>query len=127
MPTGIIRFYDVKKGFGFIAGDDGADVFLDARALPAGQEPPEKGNRVDYSQADGKKGPYALSLEIIERIESPQDKRRKKPEQMIPILEDAIKLIDNINEGFRKGIWPKETHAKQIAGILRALASDLEK
>jgi CspA family cold shock protein len=127
MPAGSIRFYDVAKGFGFIAGDDGADVFLNASALPTGQEPPEKGTRVDYSVADGKKGPYALSIEIIDRPQSAIDKNRKKPEQMIPILEDTIKLIDNINEGFRKGIWPKASHAKQIAGILRALANDLEK
>ncbi|MDR3152587.1 MAG: cold shock domain-containing protein [Bifidobacteriaceae bacterium] len=127
MPTGKIRFYSVTKGFGFIAGDDGADVFLDSRALPAGEEPPAKDARVNYSVADGKKGPYALSIEILEQPQSAARKSRKTPEQMIPIMEDAINLLDGLNEGFRENRWPKDGHAKQIAGILRILANDLEK
>ena len=35
MPTGKVRFFDADRGFGFIAGDDGADVFLHSSALPA--------------------------------------------------------------------------------------------
>ncbi|MDR3128585.1 MAG: cold shock domain-containing protein [Bifidobacteriaceae bacterium] len=127
MPTGKVRFYNVVKGFGFITGDDGSDVFLDAKALPAGAEPPNKAAKVNYSMADGRKGPYALSIEILDQPQSIIQKSRKTPEQMIPIMEDAIKLIDSINEGFRNSKWPKESHAKQIAGILRAIASDLEK
>ena len=36
MPTGKVKFYDEEKGFGFIASDDGQEVFLHASALPAG-------------------------------------------------------------------------------------------
>ena len=35
MPTGKVRFYDEEKGFGFIQGDDGEQVFLHASVLPA--------------------------------------------------------------------------------------------
>ena len=36
MPTGKVRWYDVDKGFGFLATDDGEDVFVHASALPDG-------------------------------------------------------------------------------------------
>ena len=36
MPTGKVRWYDVDKGFGFLASDDGEDVFVHASVLPAG-------------------------------------------------------------------------------------------
>ena len=36
MPSGRVRWFDVKKGFGFITNDEGEDVFLPAAALPDG-------------------------------------------------------------------------------------------
>ena len=36
MPTGKVKFYDQEKGFGFIASDEGDEVFLHASALPEG-------------------------------------------------------------------------------------------
>ena len=34
MPTGRVRFFDPERGFGFITGDDGSQVFLHSSALP---------------------------------------------------------------------------------------------
>ena len=56
MPTGKVRFYDEEKGFGFIAADDGQDVFLHATALPAGTAAPKPGTRLEFGVADGKRG-----------------------------------------------------------------------
>ena len=36
MPTGKVKFYDQEKGFGFIASDEGDEVFLHASSLPEG-------------------------------------------------------------------------------------------
>ena len=36
MPTGKVKWFDSNKGFGFLATDDGQEVFLPSSALPAG-------------------------------------------------------------------------------------------
>ena len=59
MPSGRVRWFDVKKGFGFITNDEGEDVFLPAAALPDGVTTLRKGARVEFSVIDGRKGPWA--------------------------------------------------------------------
>ena len=60
MPTGKVKFFDADRGFGFITGEDGEQVFLHSSALPEGVIP-RPGTRVEYGIADGRKGPQALS------------------------------------------------------------------
>ena len=62
MPTGKVKFFDEDKGFGFIASDEGAEVFLHISALPAGTTVIKPGSRVEFSVVDGKRGAQALSV-----------------------------------------------------------------
>ena len=59
MPTGKVKFFDEDKGFGFIASDDGSEVFLHISALPAGTTSIRPGSRVDFGIVDGKRGAQA--------------------------------------------------------------------
>ena len=47
MPTGKVKFFDAERGFGFIMGEDGGQVFLHSSALPEGVAP-RPGTRVEY-------------------------------------------------------------------------------
>lgn len=86
MPTGKVRFFDADRGFGFITGDDGADVFLHSSALPSDAPSPRVGARVEYSVADGRKGPQALSVRFLKETASVARAKRRKPQAMVPVV-----------------------------------------
>jgi CspA family cold shock protein len=126
VPTGKVKWYDAERGFGFLASEDGDEVFLHASALPAGVETVKPGTRVEFGVADGKKGPQALSVRILEAPASVSKAARKPAEDMAVILEDLIKLLDGISNGMRRGRYPDDKHARQIAAMLRKVAEDLD-
>lgn len=126
MPTGKVRFYDEEKGFGFIASDDGNDVFLHATALPAGTAAPKQGTRVEFGIADGKRGPQALSVRVLEAPVSLAKRARKPADDMAIIVEDLVKLLDSIGGDLRRGRYPSGAHAQKVAAVLRKVADDFE-
>ena len=125
MPTGKVRFYDEEKGFGFISSEDGQDVFLHATALPPGTPAPKAGTRLEYGIADGKRGPQALSVRVLEAPVSLAKRARKPADDMAIIIEDLVKLLDGIGGDLRHGRYPSGAHAKKVAAVLRKVADDL--
>lgn len=127
MPTGRVRYYDAEKGFGFITKDGGGeDVFVRAGALPTGVTALKRGQRVEFGVVDGKRGEQALSLTLLEAPASLSKASRKSPEQMAVIIEDLIKMLDGIGNGYRRGRHPDSSAAKKTAHVLRAVADELE-
>jgi CspA family cold shock protein len=126
MPTGKVRFFDEEKGYGFIESDEGAQVFLHANALPAGVSTVRKGTRVEFSVADGKKGPQALSLRVLDAPPSLVKMNRKPADEMAIIVEDTIRLLDDISNGLKHGRHPESAKGRKIASLLRKLAEELE-
>ena len=126
MPTGKVRFYDDEKGFGFITTDDGQDVFLHATALPAGTSALKAGSRLEFGVADGKRGPQALSVRVLEAPVSLAKRARKPADDMAIIIEDLVKLLDGIGGDLRRGRYPSGGHAKKVAAVLRKVADELD-
>ena len=126
MPTGKVKWYDTEKGFGFLSKDDGGDVFVHSSALPAGLTALKPGQRVEFGVAEGKRGEQALSIHVLDPIPSVVAAQRKKPDDMVAIIEDLIKLLDGISNTYRRGRHPESKSAHKVASVLRAVADDLD-
>jgi CspA family cold shock protein len=126
MPTGKVKFFDEEKGFGFIASDEGDEVFLHISALPAGTTSVKPGTRVEFGIVDGKKGAQALSVRVLDAPPSLAKMGRKPADEMSIIVEDLIRLLDTLGGGLKRGKYPESNHGRKIAQLLRKLADELD-
>ena len=131
MPTGKVKWFDADKGFGFLSQVDGPDVYVHSDALPAGVTTLKAGTRVEFGIAQGRRGDQALSVRVLDAPPSVQRNRqtakRKAPDEMVTIVEDLIRLLDNVGETYRRGHHPEPKTARPTAKLLRALADELER
>ncbi len=126
MPTGKVKWYDSDKGFGFLTRDDGGEVFVHSSALPTGTTSLRAGQRVEFGVVEGRKGAQALQLKVLDTQHSVSKAMRKKPDEMVVIVEDLMKLLDGASATYRRGKHPDRREAAKIAQLLRVVADDLE-
>jgi CspA family cold shock protein len=63
MSDGIVKWFNEKKGFGFITSDDGTDVFVHFSAIQdSGFKTLAEGQRVSFDVEQGNKGPAAVNV-----------------------------------------------------------------
>jgi CspA family cold shock protein len=129
VPTGKVKWYDSDKGYGFLARDDGGEVFVHSTALPAGTTALKQGQRVEFGVAEGRRGVQALQVRLLEpppTVAVPEKKPRKAPDEIIVIIEDVIGLLDGVSNTYRRGKHPDAKVAKKLADLLRGVADDIE-
>ena len=64
MPNGTVKWFNDKKGFGFIEQEEGADVFVHYSAITMnGFKTLAEGDRVSFDIEDGSKGPAAKNVQ----------------------------------------------------------------
>ncbi|HYO08706.1 MAG TPA: cold-shock protein [Tepidisphaeraceae bacterium] len=66
MPTGNVKWFDSKKGFGFIINPEGKDVFVHFTSIEGdGFRSLKDGEPVDYEQIQGEKGLLAQHVKRL--------------------------------------------------------------
>ena len=66
MPEGKVKWFNEKKGFGFIEQDNGPDVFVHHTAITGeGFKTLSEGQRVSFEVEETSKGPKAKDVQII--------------------------------------------------------------
>jgi CspA family cold shock protein len=66
MPTGKIKKLVRERGFGFILGSDGAELFFHRSALQGeGFDTLAEGQAVEYDIEKGDKGPRAANMKVV--------------------------------------------------------------
>ena len=61
--TGTVKWFNETKGYGFIAQEDGPDVFVHFSAIQGdGFKTPSDGQKVEFTVTDGQKGPQAENV-----------------------------------------------------------------
>jgi len=64
--TGTVKWFDEKKGYGFIEREDGDDVFVHFSAIQQeGFKNLEEGQEVEFEIVEGDRGPQAESVVVI--------------------------------------------------------------
>ena len=126
MPTGKVKFYNAEKGFGFVSNDEGEDVFVHRDALPTGVSELRPGQRLEYGIVSGRKGNQAMQVRVLDPLPSVARATRKPAEEMAPLVEDLIKLLDSVSNSLRRGRYPDRAEARKVAGLLRAFADNLD-
>ena len=63
---GVVKWFNVKKGFGFITWDQGEDVFVHFRSIRGdGHRSLSEGQRVKFTVVSGEKGPQAEDVSAV--------------------------------------------------------------
>ena len=69
MQSGVVKWFNDAKGYGFIATDEDKDIFVHYSAIVMeGRKSLREGQQVEFEIADGPKGPQASNVSVTAEV-----------------------------------------------------------
>jgi cold shock protein len=66
VATGVVKWFNSEKGYGFISQEEGPDVFVHFSAIQgAGYRNLEENQKVEFDVTQGQKGPQAANVRPV--------------------------------------------------------------
>jgi CspA family cold shock protein len=66
MANGIVKWFNDRKGYGFIEQEDGPDVFVHFSGINGdGFKSLQEGDKVTFDVEEGGKGPAAVNVTVV--------------------------------------------------------------
>tara|TARA_B100000963_G_C22458654_1_gene594597 strand:- start:139 stop:474 length:336 start_codon:yes stop_codon:yes gene_type:complete len=96
MQTGVVKWFNNAKGYGFILPDDGhVDIFAHYSAIEMkGYRTLKAGQCVSFEIVDGEKGLHASNITLLETVHLPtaqfEGNQQAEPSKQIDLNEKAI-------------------------------------
>jgi CspA family cold shock protein len=77
--------------------------------------------------AEGRRGPQALSVRLVDAPPSVVEAARRPAEDLHSLIEDMIRLLETkVQPDLRRGRYPDRRTCKLAAEVVRAVARDLD-
>jgi len=129
VTTGNVKWFNSRKGFGFLTAEDGTEVFVHTSAVPADVASLRPGDSVEFTTEQGVQGEQVADLRLVERAPAahgmPSNGSAAPRTDLAVVIETAIKQLDELRRSIQERGAPSRVASFNAARSLRSLANRL--